>query len=262
LVIRAPSRVFNPTLSQTVIDEALDQDPFAAKSEWLAEFRDDVSNWVSLELIEQCVERGTIVRQPTPNAHYYSFVDPSGGQSDSFTCAIAHSDHNVAVLDCLIEIKAPFSPDIATAQIGGVLSSYGLRETTGDRYAGAWVVEAFKKVGIRYEHSERDRSAIYMDCLPLINSGRVRLLDNRRLINQFAGLERLSTATREKVDHCPGAQDDCSNAAAGALTLAATGASAMETWNRFFRSVPDRPFGGLPQSALLYGGGYGGYNSY
>jgi hypothetical protein len=92
---------------------------------------------------------------------------------------------------------------------------------TGDKYAAQWVVEAFSKVDIKYLASERDRSAIYLDCLPLFTSGRVRLIDNPRLVSQFAALERRTFSTgRDRVDHGSSGKDDACNSAAGALVLA------------------------------------------
>jgi hypothetical protein len=83
------------------------------------------------------------------------------------------------------------------------------------------VIEAFAKVGINYRHSDRDRSAVYLDVLPLFTSGRARLVDNTRLVAQFAGLERRMFPTgRDRVDHGHAGRDDACNAAAGALVLA------------------------------------------
>ena len=59
--------------------------------------------------------------------------------------------------------------------------------------------------------------------LPLLNSGRVELLDVSRLRSQLAGLERrTSRGGRESIDHAPGASshDDLINAACGALVNA------------------------------------------
>jgi hypothetical protein len=42
----------------------------------------------------------------------------------------------------------------------GALKAYGLTRTVGDKYAAEWVVDAFAKAGIKYQHSDRDRSAI------------------------------------------------------------------------------------------------------
>jgi hypothetical protein len=158
LVVKAPSTTLNPTLDQSVIDEALAEDPQAASAEWLAEFRDDISGWATRESIEAAVDRGVLVRPPQPGNRYRSFCDPSGDANDSFTAAIAHKENGTAVLDCLIEIRSPFNPDNATDEIAGLLKSYNIHKTTADRYAAQWVVAAFARHGITLAHSERDRS--------------------------------------------------------------------------------------------------------
>ncbi len=223
LVIKAPTRTLNPMIPQSEIDEAMAEDPASARAEWLAEFRDDIAGWADLELIEFAVDRDVTVRPPSADNRivYRSGVDPSGGAKDSFTMAIAHDEGGTVVLDCIVEIKAPFNPTAATEQISETLKSYGLRETVGDKYAAQWVVDAFAKCGIKYRHSDRDRSSIYLDALPLFTSGRVRILDNRRLVTQFASLERrTSSLGKDRVDHGPGGHDDVCNSAALALVLA------------------------------------------
>jgi len=223
LVIRAPTRSLNPTVPQEEIDRDLEEDPAKARAEWLAEFRDDIGGWLPLEVIEQAVDRGLTVRPPSTQrrVYYKSFCDPSGGAKDSFTAAIAHEEAGIAVLDCILEIKAPFNPTSAAQQIANLLKSYNITSTVGDRYGAQWIVDGFAAFGIRYQHSERDRSAIYLDAMPLFTSGRVRLLDNKRLTSQFAGLERrTSSIGKDKVDHGPGGSDDVANAAAGALVRA------------------------------------------
>jgi hypothetical protein len=222
LIIKAPTRLLNPTIPQEVVDEAIAEDPAAARAEWMAEFRDDVDGWITAELIESATDRNVTVRSPVPGVSYFGFSDPSGGARDSFTTAIAHNENGTAVLDALLEIKAPFNPTSATRRVSELLRSYGLRKTVGDKYAAAWPVDAFAKEGITYEHSERDRSAIYLDALPLFTSGRARILDNKRLASQFVSLERrTSSVGKDKVDHGPGGHDDLCNSAAGALVLAA-----------------------------------------
>jgi hypothetical protein len=63
-----------------------------------------------------------------------------------------------------------------------------------------------------------NRSELYLAFLPLLNSGRVDLLDSPRMVAQFVGLERrTSRMGRDAVDHAPGAHDDIANAVAGAL---------------------------------------------
>jgi hypothetical protein len=155
---------------------------------------------------------------------YFAFADPSGGAHDSFTMAISHREKDGSVvLDLLFERKAPFNPTQVTAEIAALLKSYGCLQVTGDKYAAQWVVEAFSKVGIKYVQSERDRSEIYLDCLPLFTSGSARLIDNARMVAQFAALERRTFSTgKDRVDHGRAGKDDACNSAAGALVLAAS----------------------------------------
>jgi hypothetical protein len=113
----------NPTIRQSVIDAAYRKDPEDASAEWGAVFRGDLSGWADRALIEAAVDHGMIVRPPIPGVPYVGFTDPSGGAKDSFTAAVAHAEGDTAVLDCLVEVKAPFNPDEAAAQIADVLKA-------------------------------------------------------------------------------------------------------------------------------------------
>jgi hypothetical protein len=240
LVIRAPSRALNSTLPQKVVDDDMARDPARARSEWLAEWRDDIAAYLPRSLIESAVDDGVLVRPPVPGIRYVAFADPSGGVADSFTMAVAHPEKSgIVVLDCLVEIRAPFNVTAATRQVSETLKSYGLSEVHGDKYAAGWVVDAFDKCGIKYRHSERDRSAVYADALPLFTAGRARLLDNKRLVNQFAGLERkVSPGGRDRIGHPErsGHHDDACNSCAGALSLAALRPRELDITDEFLNS--------------------------
>jgi phage terminase large subunit-like protein len=230
LVIQAPTRTLNPTISQELIDREVAEDPAAKRAEYLAEWRDDIAGYIGLEVLEAAVDNGVTLRPPSLMADYVAFADPSGGKIDSFTAAIAHDDSGTAVLDCVVEVKAPMSTSEAVAQISDVIKAYGLTSITGDRFAAQFTIDAFAACGITYHQSERDRSTIYTDILPMLMSGRVRLLDDPIMVRQFAGLERKSSpGGRDKIDHARGGHDDIANAAAGALTLA-TGKSKQSTF--------------------------------
>jgi hypothetical protein len=128
------------------------------------------------------------------------------------------------VLDLLRERKPPFSPEAVTAEYAETLKGYGLIEVTGDRYSAQWVQEQFRKRGINYRVSEKTKSELYLECLPVFNSGKAELLDNQRLIGQFCALERRTSRTgRDAVDHPPGAADDLSNVVAGVVGLCQAG---------------------------------------
>jgi hypothetical protein len=226
LVIQASVRQLNPTISQAQIDAETEEDPAAAVSELQGQFRDDLSAFLTLAMIEGATDKGVLVRAPQPGLAYHCGVDPSGGVKDSFTAAVSHADKdNSIVLDALIEIKAPFDPDVAVESVSALIKSFGLNSCTGDKYAAQFVVSAFAKHGITYRHSERDRSKIYADVLPLFTSGRARLLDTEksRLAVQFAGLQReTSSMGRDKIDHQKGGKDDLCNSASLSMVLASS----------------------------------------
>ena len=137
------------------------------------------------------------------------------------TLAIAHHDDGVAVLDCVREVRAPFQPEAVVEDFCATLAAYGVAKVTGDRYAGEWPREQFKKRNVDYVPSERVKSDIYRDALPLLNSRKCQLLDIRRLISQLHGLERRTArGGKDSIDHAPGAHDDVANAVAGAIVLA------------------------------------------
>ncbi len=221
LVAKAASRTLNPSLSQRIVDRAYEEDPAAAAAEYGGEFRGDIEIFVTREAVEACVSRGLIVRAPISSLQYFGFCDPSGGSSDSMTMAIAHREDQTAVLDYVGERKAPFSPASVVKEFADVFKSYRCDTIRGDRYAGEWPAESFSAHGIRYLPAEKTRSELYVDCLPFINSKRVDLLDNTRMITQFVGLERrTSRGGKDSIDHAPGAHDDIANSVAGAIVMA------------------------------------------
>ena len=90
----------------------------------------------------------------------------------------------------------------------------------GDRYAGEFPREQFRKRGIYYAVAGAPKSDLYRDLLPLLNSGRIVLPKSDRLISQLCGLERrTSRAGKDSIDHMAGQHDDLANAVAGAADL-------------------------------------------
>jgi hypothetical protein len=222
LVIKAPTRALNPTIPQQIIDEAMEEDPAAARAEWMAEFRDDLQDFISREAVLACVEPDVRERPPSAGIKYKSFVDPSGGSNDSMTCAIGHGDVDRVWVDCMREAPAPFDPESVVDEFVQLFSRYGIQETCGDRYAAEWVATAFEKRGVTYRHCELPRSALYLNLLPHLNSTTVRLLDNVRSVNQIASLERRTArGARDTIDHPRDQHDDLANVIAGLAFLVA-----------------------------------------
>jgi hypothetical protein len=242
---RAPTRTMNPCVPQRVIDEALARDPAKYTAEYLAEFRSDLEAFVSREVVESCVVPGTYERAPVSGISYRAFVDPAGGSGeDSMTLAITHRDGDRVILDVVRERqpRPRFSPDDVTQEFAAVMKLYGISSCRGDQYGGDWPAERFRAYGIHYEKAGKPKSAIYQDVLPLLNSGRVELLDNPRLVAQLCSLERkTSRGGKDSIDAPPGSHEDLCNAVAGAcVELSPTGADA---WIAYVKGLADRAQG-------------------
>ncbi|UPJ99470.1 hypothetical protein [Bradyrhizobium sp. 172] len=219
LVWKAPSKTMNPSLPQSVIDEAYEQDPARASAEFGAEFRVDLESFLDRDAVEAVVVPDRFELPPVQGEQYHAFVDPSGGSGDSMTLCIAHRDGKCAVVDVVREAAPPFSPDKVVAEFSALLKVYGIRRAVGDKYAGVWPGERFQVYGIEYEPSARPKSELYSELLPLINGKRVELLDHKKLIAQLCSLERKTArGGRDTIDHPPNSHDDVANCVAGVVT--------------------------------------------
>jgi hypothetical protein len=216
---KAPTRTMNPTVPQQLIDDALAEDQSSAAAEWLAEFRTDIESYISREVVEALMIPG---RKEVPlivNTHYQAFVDMSGGRIDSSVLAIGHLEGQIGLLDVVREIVPDHDPAAAIAEFAAILKHYGITEITGDRYGGNFPPEQFRQWGVNYITSERTKSELYHEFLPLLNSRKVELLDHPKMLSQLVSLERRTGrgTGRESIDHPANGHDDVANAVAGCL---------------------------------------------
>ena len=218
----AATTQMNPTVSQAYVDKKLEEDFEANSAEYLAQWRSDLSSFITPEAVRACLdgerERGVDYRN-----RYIGFVDVAGGSGgDSMTLGISHKVGNTNFLDCVREIRPPFSPQAAIEEYAALLQKYRIATVIGDRFGGDLPREQFRNAGIHYEVCEYTKSELYIALLPLINSRAVMLLDDKRLISQLVSLERRTHRSgRDSIDHPQrGGHDDIVNAAAGAIVMA------------------------------------------
>lgn len=216
LVWQATAPEMHPTLSSDYLERMKTDDPEAYKSEVLGEFRAGLSMLFDPEALDAVVDSG--VRERLPQGRKYSaHFDASGGRRDAAVLAIAHSEEDHAILDLIRAWPAPHSPAEVIAAASVVLKKYGVSRVTVDRFGGDFPVDAFKSHGITAEPAPKSTSDTYLELLPLVNAGAVRLLDDPDLLRELRGLERRAGANKDRVDHRSGAHDDRAAACAGAL---------------------------------------------
>jgi hypothetical protein len=247
LVAQGASRDFNPSLPQPVVDRALERDRVANTAEYLAQFRADIETFVPFEIVQACVGDHTEMA-PLKENSYSAFVDPSGGSADSFTLAISHKDGERIVIDATREERPPFSPEAVIDDFSILLKTYRVSRVTGDRYAGEFPRELFRKRGISYECSEQPKSDLFRDLLPMLNSERIVLPKSERLVAQLCSLERRTARSgKDSITKPDGQHDDLANAVAGAASLSKSGTYG---WTDEAIGIP--PAGGQPFGRLAH----------
>lgn len=219
VVWQAPTlRMHDTPQIRAEVDKAYADDPVSADSEYGAKFRADLTPYISEEMLTAVTVTGR-TSLPRGRFNYHAFVDTSGGSQDAMSLSIFHYDPEgkKVVQDLLEEWTAPFDPEVATEQAAVACKGYGVLTVRGDRYAGEWPRSRFRANGISYAVSDRVKSEIYSEGLPLLTSERIELLDNKRLRVQLMGLDRKAGRSgKDSIDHRPGMHDDLANATLGA----------------------------------------------
>ena len=198
LFIRAPTIELNPTIDRRIIEKALADDFDAASAEWNAVFREGVSGLIGSEAIRRVIVPGRTVLQPDREQTYVCFVDGASGVAggDFFCAAWAHFDksRDRAILDQVYERRPPFNADDCIHEITAICRQYGCERVIGDAWAGDLLRQRWVALtGASYDVSNRSKSQIYLDWLPLVSSMRVEMLDDDRAVQQALGLERRTT---------------------------------------------------------------------
>jgi hypothetical protein len=218
LIWSASTKMMNPTFSDVTIKRLIARDASVFRAEFEGTFREDIENFLPLELIEAAMTRSPAL--PDLKNKYVAFCDPSGGRADSMTLAIAHADGDKILLDRIEERKSPFDPVEVVSEFSTLMKGFGISQATSDRFGGIWVEDCFAKKGIRIEFSDLSASEIYLEFLPLMTMGKVELIKNDRLLSQLQNLERRTqSGGRDKVDHPAGLKDDVANSCAGACVF-------------------------------------------
>ena len=108
LVWKSDTATMNPRVDPAIIAEAYESDPAAADAEYGGNFRTDLVDFVDSQVIATVTMWGRRELPPCPGITYAAFCDPSGGISDSMTCAVGHLQDNIAILDAILEVRPPF----------------------------------------------------------------------------------------------------------------------------------------------------------
>jgi hypothetical protein len=223
LVWQAPSIVMNPTLNEKEIGKQREKDLSASRAEFDAEFREDIEQFLPLEVIEKVIIPGRIELPYVEKFSYQAFFDAAAGGADFFTLSVGHKEGEKIIQDQLKARKG--DPYEIAKDFSDLLKKYHCNKLKGDKYAGSWVSTAFEKEGISYQSSELNKSELYLEALAYLSAGRCELLDNKQLVKELRLLERRrGPSGKDTVDHPKSMgggvpHDDLANVSCGMITM-------------------------------------------
>ncbi|WP_072394330.1 hypothetical protein [Hyphomicrobium sp. CS1GBMeth3] len=219
LVIQGGTQMFNPTIAESVISRARESDPEAARAEWDAEFRSDISALLDDRSIDAAVDYTRPLELPPRGEFTYAaFTDASAGRHDHFTLCIGHREGDRFIADVIQGAQPPFDPNEVASRYAKLAREYRCNKIIGDNYAGEWTVKAFQSAGISYTRSDKPKSQLYLEALPWFMRGAISIPNHQRLIRELRLLERrVAPSGKDRVDHGQSGSDDYANALVGAL---------------------------------------------
>ncbi|UGY03271.1 hypothetical protein [Bradyrhizobium quebecense] len=240
LVAKGTWETWNPTLDREFVDREMQRDRPKAESEYYCVFRSDVCSFIDPIVLAKATDHGVTQRPYMPGVSYVCFADGASGLTaggDAFCAAVAHREGDVLVVDAVLIRKAPFNAAAVLGEVCHLAKAYSCSEIVSDRVAQGFMQAGIADHALSWRASPLDKSALYLNCLPLFGSGKIRLTGEPIVIEQFLSLERKagSFGMRDRVDARGNKSEDAANVVAGAVALLTEPVTGCSGWVEFYR---------------------------
>jgi hypothetical protein len=198
LVANGGTLDFNPSIEQSVIDQAYEDDPEAAEAEIGGKFRTPMSAYLPRAVIERAIDQNIVpLRRRHPGISYRMYVDTASGVGkDSFTYCVGHvapgGDRNFIIIDELQERQPPFNVDDTVRDVCAAAKFWGTH-VMGDQY-GRPLISTFARHGVQYTINPWSTSEVYLHARVSWTAGNIVLPVFERVTEkateQFLSLRR------------------------------------------------------------------------
>ena len=217
----APSATMNPKLPAGVVASAIAENKARGSAEFMNVWREDIADFIPLDLIEATTDWGVTKREPVKGTFYFAYGDQAGGTGrDSFTLAIAHLEKDVLLVDAMRERVPRFVASDVIRDCIALLRTYRIDTIMSDDYGGGHYADEWRRGGMKWRDSPHKKSDIYVAFLALLEAKRAVVLDHSKYRTQAVALERRIVGGNEVIDHPASSHDDIVNAVAGVLVYA------------------------------------------
>lgn len=229
VVFKAPSWVWNNILNNQFLATEYKLDPTGFGSEYRADFVDSLSDFISPEMVDLCVMKGTPLNPPEQKkteVTYIAAID-AAFKGDRFTFTIAGVT-NGRIKQYVMKAwegnrKQPIKAHEVAQFIRTVCREYGVSRIHADQYAFQPLKEIFEQYGlllIETPFTNNFKKQIYYHLKSVIHNQKLDLLDHVLTINEIKQLQCEQTSTGTvRIGHPVGGHDDCATVIAIAAYL-------------------------------------------
>lgn len=204
----------NPLIKKAFLQEEHDKDPRAFAREYLGQFQDSISGFLSSSLLRKAVSPGVLTRPPHAANVYVAAADPAF-RRDAFGFAVGHSDGERVVVDAtqrfLPAKDIPINPRDVLEQIVPIMKAYRIFILYTDQYH----IESLRQLAMEYgisiegvNFTAGSKAALYANLQNLLNTGRLVLTDDSETFKELSSLERTLTARGGMSIEAPAGQHD------------------------------------------------------
>jgi hypothetical protein len=205
----------NPLIKRPFLQGEHDKDPRAFAREYLGQFQDSISGFLSSTLLQKAVTPGVLTRPPQPSYVYVAAADPAF-RRDAFGFCIAHSDGEKVVVDLTLRFlpskDTPINPREVLATIAPLMQAYKVFTLYTDQFHFESLRQLAMDYGMAIEgvtFTAGSKAAIYGNLQNLLNTGRLVLTDDREVMKELSSIERtLSQKGGISIEAPAGQHDD------------------------------------------------------
>ncbi|MGA8224185.1 MAG: hypothetical protein WB780_21240 [Candidatus Acidiferrales bacterium] len=204
LVVHCPTPLMNPLIPAEELAREEQADPQNYRREFLAEWLDDVDQFLPDSDITAAIRSGIRVRPPADvfKGSYVAAIDASGlSGKDKFTLAIGHpAVHGSSGVGVAFDLLSGWSrAPVATVcdEVAAQLKSYGLKKVVADQFGFSFLKELLSVRGIDVQQlafTARSKPEIFLDLKIGLSQGRIQLLDYPESLRELRMLESRRTS--------------------------------------------------------------------
>lgn len=198
LVTHAPTGASgNPRITREFLRIEAARDPRAFEREYLAHFQDSISGFLNPNLLLKAVDSGVVERPPEPDKFYVAAIDPAF-RHDAFTFTVVHTDPAKGIVqDVLVrELPTPGTPVdplYMLTRVAEVCRRYRIYMVHTDQHQMESLRYIASTLGLHLEGTDftgTSKAEIYGSLQSLVNTQRLRLLDNAEQLKELRSLEK------------------------------------------------------------------------